>query len=522
MPSFTVYRKVDYADFKQLVEDAQNYENDIQTNQININAVQNDITTLQSSVANNTTAINTANSNINTLQADVNTAETDIINLTGNKITRVNNTWGEELKLEGLNSAKIWTDLSFRTTNFMRLYKDYNPDPNPTPGVAVPRLFFNTDVESEANLYTNSIKTRSGSSVLSIGDNAGTSPLLNVNFLSSSTVQMMLGNTAFFTLNNSAGTYGQATNFNLPIGADTIRPLSTKVTIESALESEGDFYVDKIKPRLGNLLGFQNSAETSPILNFNFQTNNTVQTMLGNTVFFTMNNNSGQIATYFNEPIRSNEIKPFSGTDITISGNLIVDDNVTITGNLTVNGTFSGEVSNIDGHGHVVITSGHYRQAVANTPPHNIVSKKYQSYYTLSNTGQNLFWFDENKKDEYMGRNFRFKSFSSNGFFLAGFGDIKFSDNGSDVHKTDPYWLLNVTEDEQWVELTFFDFGTNGTLFFLSASGANSSADVGYINVDGKSNQSACVSGAGGTSTTNTPNGYLYNSIEGKISFPIQ
>lgn len=300
MPTFTVYRKVDYGQFRNLVEDAQNYEADIQSNQTNINI-------LQSNVA-------VVNDNISTLQS--------------NAITRVFNLWGEQLNLEATSSAKIWTDLSFRTTNFMRLYKDYNPDPNPTPGVAVPRLFFNTDVESEANLYTNSIKTRNDNNLLSISNNDGTSPTLNLNLLTNNTVQAMLGNTVFFTMNNTTGTYGQATNFNLPIGVDTIRPLSTKVSIESALESEGDFYVDKIKPRLGNLLAFQNSAETSPILNFNFQTNNTVQAMLGNTVFFSMNNSSGQIATYFNEPIRTNEIKPFSGTDITISGNVIVDGNV--------------------------------------------------------------------------------------------------------------------------------------------------------------------------------------------------
>ena len=169
------------------------------------------------------TDVNTANSNISTLQTDVNNAEMDIINLIANRMTRVYNTFGEELKLEGLNSAKIYQDLSFRSTNFQRLYKDY---------IDGPRLFINTDIENENETYLNSIKTRSGNSILSIGDNAGTAPLLNINFLSSSVIQMMLGNTAFLTMNN-------ATNriiFNKEITTDSISP----TTIGSDIDINGN------------------------------------------------------------------------------------------------------------------------------------------------------------------------------------------------------------------------------------------------------------------------------------------
>jgi hypothetical protein len=175
-----------------------------------------------------------------------------------------------------------------------------------------------------------------------------------------------------------------------------------------------------------------------------------------------------------------------------------------------------------DGVGHLAISDGHYRNTLTNTRNNRsqlIVRKKYQAYYDTSNSGKSLFWFDiDNYATEYIGRTFRFNSFTPGGFYIGSKGKISYTDNGNTTTNA-AYWLLHISADIQFVDMTYLDFGGSNSMFFVTGYGANTNGDLGYFTAQGKSGEATVLSGASGSSTNTTLVGYTYNSIEGKITF---
>lgn len=199
---------------------------------------------------------------------------------------------------------------------------------------------------------------------------------------------------------------------------------------------------------------------------------------------------------------------------------LDVGSNLTVNGNTTVNGNVTIKGSTLQGEGHVFINgTGAYRANLddtQSTTPELIVRAKYQCYYDFS-TGANLFWFNPDYRNEYIGRTFRFCN--NYNTFIAGFGSLKFH-SGSTNEVAGPWWLLNITNHVQWFDITFFDIdGGDDAYFFINGYGANTNDTIGYFTPEGgRADTNAVLSKTPGE-ITNLLTGYSYNTYEGKNTF---